>query len=216
LAEVSTVTLLYTAHLHGNLGLLPPLFTLIQQERRTAQGPVFLLDLGDTCSAEAWICRATYGRAPFLVLDGMGYDAAVIGGPERVPIPPPSLRRLVGQMVMPLLIWNRMLRLTRRGIALGVAAGDAPLPDGEPGIRIDRAAHQLAVAGESGVILGDVPQGHLARVVMDYPVWTLASVQLLPVAPDTPPDPTVVALVEFVEGEARAINDQQGDRSEPT
>jgi hypothetical protein len=51
---------------------------------------------------------------------------------------------------------------------------------------------------------------------MDYPVWTLASVQLLPVAPDTPPDPTVVALVEFVEGEARAINDQQGDRSEPT
>ncbi len=208
MADVSTVTLLYTAHLHGSLELLPPLFTLIQQARRTASGPVFLLDLGDTCAAEAWICRATYGRAPFLVLDGMGYDAAVIGGPERVPIPPPSLRRLAGQMIMPLLIWNRSLRLARRGISITVAAGEASLPDGGPGLRIDRAPDRVAVGGASGIILGDVPQNHLARVDLNYPAWTVASVQLLPVTPAIPPDPTVAALVEFVQGEARALEDQ--------
>jgi 2',3'-cyclic-nucleotide 2'-phosphodiesterase (5'-nucleotidase family) len=215
LAEFSTVTLLYTARLHGNLGLLPSLFTLIQRERRSAQGPVFLLDLGDTCSSESWICRATYGRAPFLVLDGMGYDAAVIGGPERVPIPPPSLRRLVGQMIMPLLIWNRMLRLTRRGITIAVAAGNAPLPDGEPGIRIARVSSPLATEGDTGIILGDVPQGHLARVDINWPAWTVEGVRLLDVSPEIPPDPTVAALVEFVEDEAQSYGDQQAGDSAP-
>ncbi|MEW6578797.1 MAG: hypothetical protein AB1435_06335, partial [Chloroflexota bacterium] len=89
-----TVTFLATAHLSGELRLLPRLFTLIHRERRSAQGPVVLLDLGDTCAVEAWVCRATLGRAPFLVLDSMGYDGAVIGGPEQVPIPPSSLRLL--------------------------------------------------------------------------------------------------------------------------
>ena len=73
------MTLLYTAHLAGEIALLPRLFTLIGQERRAAAGPVILLDMGDTCAVESWVCRATQGRAPFLVLDSMGYDAALIG-----------------------------------------------------------------------------------------------------------------------------------------
>ena len=97
MAEFEHVTLLYTANLQGELTLLPRLFTLIQQERRAATGPTLLLDLGDSCALSAWVCQATHGRAPFLVLDSMGYDAALIGGPERVPIPPSALRRLVAE-----------------------------------------------------------------------------------------------------------------------
>jgi len=37
LTGVSSVTLLYTAHLEGDLRVLPRLFTLIQQERRAAE-----------------------------------------------------------------------------------------------------------------------------------------------------------------------------------
>jgi hypothetical protein len=203
LTDSSTVTLLYTANLRGDLALLPRLFTLIQHERRASGGPVLLLDLGDTCSVESWVCRATQGRAPFLVLDGMGYDAVLIGGPERVPIPPPSLRVLAANMVMAVVVWNRARSLTKRGITLTIAPGNAPPPDTSPAIRVDRSTHALPEAHDPVVTLGDVAHGHLARVDLAWPEWTVQSARLLAVSPDVPADPTIAALVEFVESEAR-------------
>jgi 2',3'-cyclic-nucleotide 2'-phosphodiesterase (5'-nucleotidase family) len=213
LTEVSTVTLLYTANLRGDLALLPHLFTLIQSERRTSGGLVLLLDLGDTCSLESWVCRATQGRAPFLVLDGMGYDAVLIGGPEKVPIPPPSLRLLAANMVMAVVVWNRARPLTRRGITLTIAPGAAPLPDHSPAIRVDRSTHALPETHDPVVTLGDVAHGHLARVDLAWPEWTVQAARLLAVSPDVPADPTIAALVEFVESEARHYAQQQGDDS---
>lgn len=204
------MTVLYTAHIAGNLALLPRLATLIQQARSTAPGPVFLLDLGDTCAPEAWVCRATQGRAPFLVLDSMGYDGAVIGGPERIPIPPPSLKQLVGQMIMPVMVWNRTATLTRRGVSLCVAPGAAPDSGSTPTVRIDRSAATLPVTGSRSVTLGDVPQGHLARVDLAWPSWTVQAAQTLPLAHDTPVDPGVAAVVELVENEARYYAHEQG------
>lgn len=203
-AGITLVTLLYTAHLAGELALLPRLFTLIKQERQMASGPVILLDLGDTGSAESWICQATQGRAPFLVLDSMGYDGAVIGGPEQVPIPPASLRRLLGHLIMPVILWNRAFPVTKQGITVTIAPGNAPLPDQGPAIRIDRSADVLPDA-HSPVpvpILGDVAQGHLARVDMSWPAWTVQSARLVRVEPNTPVDPTIAAVVELVETEA--------------
>jgi len=210
LGELNTVTVLYTAHIAGNLALLPRLATLIQQARSTAQGPVFLLDLGDTCAPDAWVCRATQGRAPFLVLDSMGYDGAVIGGPERIPIPPPSLKQLLGQMIMPVIVWNRTSTITRRGISLSVAPGAAPQADSAPTIRIDRSANTLPATGSPGVTLGDVPQGHLTRVDLDWPSWTVQAAQALTAEQDTPVDPTIAAVVELVESEARYYAHEQG------
>lgn len=207
MTDPSTVTLLYTANLKGELTLLPRLFTLIQRERRVSGGLVLLLDLGDTCSLESWVCRATQGRAPFLVLDGMGYDAALIGGPEKVPIPPSSLRKLAGSLLMDVVVWNRARALTRRGITLTIAPGDAPLPDGGPAIRVDRSTEALPGIHEPGVTLGDVAHGVLARVDLAWPEWTAQSARTLAVSPEVSPDPTVAALVEFVESEARHAPD---------
>lgn len=203
----TVVTVLYTANLRGTLGLLPRLFTLIQQERRTASGPVLLLDLGDTCAADVWVCRATQGRAPLLALDGMGYDAAVIGGPEEVPIPPDALRQLVGRLGLRILIWNRAISLTRRGITLGIAAGEALLPAPSPGVRVDRAAPTLPALHTVPAVLGDVPQGHLARVDLRWPEAEVTAAALRAITAGTPPDPTVSALVELVEGEAAQFRD---------
>jgi 2',3'-cyclic-nucleotide 2'-phosphodiesterase (5'-nucleotidase family) len=211
LAEFSFVTLLYTAHLAGEIALLPRLFALISQERRAAHGPVILLDLGDTCSVESWLCRATQGRAPFLVLDSMGYDGAVIGGPEQTPIPPSSLRRLLDNMIMPVILWNRAVPIIRKGITFTVAAGDAPLPDQGPGVRIDRSTYALPDARDPVPTLGDVAQAHLARVDMTWPEWTVQSARLIQVEPDTPVDPTIAAVVELVETEARYYAQQGGD-----
>lgn len=205
MAEPLSITLLATANLHGNLALLPRLFTLIQHERRTSSGLVWLFDLGDTCALDAWICHATQGRAPFLVLDGMGYDAAVIGGPEQVPIPPSALRQLAGQISLSFAVWNRVLRLTKRGITIHLTPGNPPLPDTGPVIRVDRSTAVLPVVGAASLTLGDVPPGHLARVDLSWPEWRVLSAQLIPVLPTTPPDPTVLGLVEFVEDEARGL-----------
>ncbi len=97
-AGPTRLTLLYTANLRGDVALLPRLFSLIRREQRAADAPALLIDLGDTCAVESWLCRATMGRAPVLVLDSMGYDGVVIGGPERAPIPPSALRRLAGEV----------------------------------------------------------------------------------------------------------------------
>ncbi len=201
---------MYTAHVAGNLALLPRLATLIQQVRRVKQGPVLVLDLGDTCAPDAWICRVTQGRAPFLVLDSMGYDGAVIGGPEQIPIPPASLKQLVGQMIMPVIVWNRVVTITRQGISVSVAPGTAVLPDDAPGIRIDRSASTLPETGSPVVTLGDVPHGHLARVDLDRASWTVQETHVTPIADDTPVEPTIAAVVELVESEAHYYAYRQG------
>lgn len=213
MTDIATVTLLYTANLAGDLRLLPRLFTLIQRERRAAEGPVFLLDLGDTCALESWICRATQGRAPLIVLDAMGYDIALVGGPEQVSIPVDSLRRLLDTVIMPVMPWGRATSLTRRGIQVGVASGEAALPPDYPGIRVDRVSDALPPRGQPGVTLGDVPGGCLARVTMGWPEWTAHESDLLILPPDLPADPTIGAVVDFVESEARFYVQQHGGES---
>lgn len=206
----SQLTLLYTAHLADHLAALPRLFTLIQSERRAASGPVFVLDLGNSCSPHSWICRATQGRAGLMILDGMGYDAAVIGGPERVPIPPASLARLRDRLVMPLIEWDTTRELSKRDVRLAVAAGDAALPPGTSGFRVDRSKTGLSLAHAGEPVVGDVRGGVVGRVVMAWPAWTVESADVLELPDDTPPDPTIAAIMELVEHEARLFAQQQG------
>jgi len=208
---LDTVTLLYTANLGGDIWLLPRLFTLISRERQTANGPVLLLDLGDTCSIDSWVCRATEGRAPLLVLDSMGYDAAWIGGPEKTPIPLRSLEKLYGQMMMPLIAWGSDYHLTKRGQTFALYSGD-PVPPGQERyrVRIDRSVHVLPDSTDPVLTLGDVPKGSLARVDVRLPEWTLSAAQMTLLPPGTPPDPTITAIVELVEGEARYYAQQGG------
>lgn len=212
-ANPATITLLATAHIAGQLALLPRLFTLIRQERRQAQGPVVLLDLGDTCVADAWICQATLGRAPFLVLDSMGYDAVIIGGPEAAPIPPSSLRLLVDQILMSIIIWNRPRTLTKGGLMVTVAPGIPNAPLTPPVLIVDRTSPMPPAPGTAPV-LGDVPQGYLARVDVAWPAWEVQAACLLTPDAHTPPDPTIAAVVALVESEARQFAHLQGDSHE--
>lgn len=210
----ATITFLATAHIAGELNLLPRLFTLIRQERRQAAGPVVLLDLGDTCAAEAWVCQATWGRAPFLVLDSMGYDAAIIGGPETTPIPPASLRLLVDQMLMPVIIWKRPRTLSKGSMTFTIAPGIPNVTPTPPVLVVDRTSPMPPASGDPPIV-GDVPQGHLARIDVAWPQWEVLSARLLTVDASTPPDPTIAAVVALVEQEARQFAQQQGDDHEP-
>lgn len=183
--------------------MLPRLLTLIQHERRTIEGLTLLLDLGDTCALESWVCRATQGRAPFLVLDSMGYDLALVGASEQVPIPPEALRLLVGQITMSLVLWNRPGHITKRGITFSLASGEAEPPAETAGIRVDRSTDHLPEVGTRRPVLGDVAHGCLARVDMKWPEWTVQAARLILMPENTLADPTTAAVVELVENEAR-------------
>ena len=204
------VRLLYTAHLGQDLSQLPRLFTLLQQERQAARGPVWVLDLGDTCSLDVWMCRVTHGRAPLMILDSMGYDAALIGGPERLTIPPASLERLRQTLVMPVITWGTVAQLTRKSITLHLATGEAELPPDGPGFRVDRTTRSLPTPGTSTLTLGDVAPGCVAQVVMAWPDWIVQSAHMMELPADMPPDPTIAAIMDFVEGEARSYAHQRG------
>lgn len=204
------VTLLYTANLRGDLHLLPRLFTLIQTQKQTANGPVFLLDVGDTCALDSWVCQATQGRAPFLVLDSMGYDAAIIGGPEQVPIPPSSLRRLAADMIMPVVIWDRSKTVQKKGVSFTLAPGNATVAENGPVLGADRSSETLPEPGETVPVLGDVAPGCVARIELSWPEWRVIAAEVVSLDDTTPADPTVTAVVELVEAEARLYTHGQG------
>lgn len=212
--ETQAVTLLITGNLAGELAILPRLMTLINQHKQAAEGPVFLLDVGDSCSTESWICRATQGRAPFLVLDAMGYDAVIIGGPEQVPIPIPALRKVKDQVGLTWIIWNRVGYLTKRAITVTVAAGSADWPITQPearGIRVNRAITALPARDENPPVIGDVAQGDLLRIVLDWSTGRVQTAQRSSVQSDMPVDPTIAAVVDLVESEAKQSTQAQGD-----
>jgi hypothetical protein len=92
---VTILHILYTANLHGNIDLLPRLYTFIRQLKALplddenevmlcAVEPVqtrwLLLDLGKACDPAAWHCVATAGRSMLIALDAMGYHAANVDG----------------------------------------------------------------------------------------------------------------------------------------
>lgn len=209
MSNATTLTVLYTANLEGRLSILPRLFSVIQRERQQAGGPVFLLDLGDTCARDVELCRQTEGRAPFLVLDGMGYDTAVIGGPEKTPIPPSALRRLHDRMVMPVVIWNRVREFSKRQVSFWVAPGDGVPAEAEYVLRVDRSSDEVSAPGSPPVIR-DVAYGWLGRVRITWPEWRVETADRVPVPVDAPAEPIISTLLDFVTHEARVSAQQQG------
>ena len=209
MAETGCLTVLYTANLAGKLDILPRMFSLIQRERQSVSGTVFLVDLGDTCVVESPLCRGTEGRGPFIVLDGMGYDVAIVGGPEKTPIPPSALRALGGRMVMPVVIWNRAREFTRRDVSFWLAPG-APkdLPNGARVIRVDRSVEGPGEVGALPVLF-DVQQAVLGRMSIDVEDWCITSASHIRLTPDMQPDPVVGTLIDFVVEQARYIAPQE-------
>lgn len=205
----TTVTVLATANLRGAVETLPQRAALILRERRAAAGLTLLLDLGDTCAPESWLCRVTQGRAPFLLLDAIGYDAAFIGG-EDTPLPPAAYRRLHDRIVMPLFLWHRTTELVRREQLFAFAAGRATPPPDVPAFRITRDATILASEEAGTIVLGDVPAGHLRRVDIRWPEWTIADARTIALETTEPPEPTISAVLDLVIEEAQFYAQQGG------
>jgi 5'-nucleotidase len=76
-----TLTVLHTNDLQARFEQMTRLGTLIQRERTAAnaeQRQVLLLDAGGSSSKDVWQSDVTRGRANYLLLEALGYDATVL------------------------------------------------------------------------------------------------------------------------------------------
>lgn len=186
---------------------MPYLATIIRQER--SQLPTLLLDVGGAASFDNWLCQATENRAPYVVLDAMGYtlaraDALDVGGIL-------GLRGTVN-----LFLTDDSISYTWRyqDIALNVGpVADAPCvtwtaPDWEPGF-----GDEIYQQRDEGVLWIGEPDGYLGKIIADYPAMTVTHSEKIPFVRKRP-DPSIVEMVKFVEWEARAYLKRGGKDKE--
>jgi 5'-nucleotidase len=115
------LTVLHTNDLHGRLDALPRLASLIQHERALARAEgrrVLLLDAGDSSAKSSPESKATGGRANFVVLDAIGYQAATLGNRD-VKFGARALQGLIQAVSFPILAANlvRLEDATRPAVA---------------------------------------------------------------------------------------------------
>ena len=91
------LSVFYTAHIGGDLALLPRLHTFLTRLMADRERlSTLLLDLGASCSGGVWHCRATGGRSVLHALDAMGYHAANVAGQ----LHPAQHMQLAGQVTL--------------------------------------------------------------------------------------------------------------------
>lgn len=199
-----SLTILYTANLQADFDLMPRVFSTIQQVRQSLPDggwPFVLLDLGGAWSADAWICRATENRAPYLVLDAMGYNVARADGLDRAGImglqEAVQLRLLDDRMVYRWQWQDMSVNIGPRGekpaLTWAVPAHDET--------QIDQSADFFVA--EAGKVTLFSQQGELGMVQVTWPDMEAITARRIAFDDHTRPNPTIAAAIEFVEREAR-------------
>lgn len=207
--------ILYTHKLRGDLDALPRLYAFQKQLKAyytseevvqvcaldPAQPPgrVLLLDLGESCAPEAWHCPVTGGRSTLVVLDGMGYDAALVSDA-------PALRARMGDGVRMALVDEANPHAVE-DVLIAASANPA------------HAALQIALApAETTRLDGNIlrlaglngsDQVGAALLTQVIGGWSLMAHDIHDLPRRTLPDPTITASVDFVVSEARYAQKRQ-------
>ena len=216
LEQVTTVTLIYTAALQGQIALLPTLFTRIKQERHPDQMSL-LVDLGRSCAPDTWICEATEGRGMLVAMDAMGYDAFHIGPQDALYTQPALVQQIRQIIATPLAAGPWLGKVTRKGLSFVFANAAALTPrtdtaDLTIGLRLSNQPRLDITPDTTQRILwldGGMPARTplIGRVDVylspDAPYIEIIDHRLLDLPDGLPPDPTISGAIEFVESEAR-------------
>jgi hypothetical protein len=219
------VSLFYTVALKGDIALLPRLFTFLNRERAAVQGVSLLVDMGCACAPEAWICRATDGRAMLVAMDGMGYDAFHVGVRDPLYQTPHLVERLQHLIVTRFAAGPWSARIERQGVQIGLvngaqmarAAAELPTADLLIGLRYtDQATAEVAWRAPQRWLLFDCGDGSIIgrldlKLSPIAPYLEVISQRALTLPENTPPDPTISGVVDFVQSEARHA-EQRRDR----
>ncbi len=198
-----TLRILYTYNIRGNLAWLPRLYTALEAHSHSEGiDRVIKVDLGDSCAGDVWHCAETEGRSALLALDAMGFTAA------RVSLSPASRERLAGN-------------------ALAIAPVDETHPHYDEILCYTAAPTSVPAECRLQIVLSprvetQLDQNALSLATVTPPSFGLVDVfipqkgepviraaQQVTVASDTPPNPPIVAAVDFIEAEARYYASQK-------
>jgi hypothetical protein len=199
-SSLQRLIVLFSAHLRADFDLLPRVSSTIQQIRATvpqARSPILLLDLGNAWAADSWACQVTGNRAPYLILDAMGYTAAHADGLDGSGIV--GLQEVVQ---VRLLDDHRAYRWQRRNLTLNIGpTGEAPCvtwPLGQP-----FPSNAALYVAEHGRLTLFPQAGALGIVEVEWPQMQVVQATTIPFDRAIRPDPSIAACVGFVEREAR-------------
>ncbi|MCC6614689.1 MAG: hypothetical protein IT320_14510 [Anaerolineae bacterium] len=201
----TSLIVFYTYRLHGNLALLPRLYTFLRRmrEQHTGAGRILLLDLGESCSADVFPCALTGGRSTLIALDAMGYDAANVSG------------QLSDEARQQLETLHFQTVLVEPGKIFQKGDLTATVEPGEfaasAGLCIDMNAAGETQLNGSVLQLAAVDQGQvgMAMVGTSEQGFRLTAARTLDVPGDLPHDPTIAGTVEFILSEARYLQRKQ-------
>lgn len=200
------LTILYTSNIRGDIHMLPRLYTFMQTLKPDERQGTLLLDLGNACAEDVWHCEVTRGRSTLIVLDGMGYHCA------NVELDPISRAKTEEVVTMGLAYkghdWAYHIPpVTDDSIRVAVD----PSVDEILRLQIDLTPDAQTHIEHGILRLQDVNAGQIGLVLIDLNTTTAtitsATVHDLPAG--TPPNPSIVASVEFVEEEARYFQKKQ-------
>ena len=201
-----SITLLYTANIRGDIHMLPRLYTFMQSLTPSERQGTLIVDLGNSCADDVWHCTVTQGRSTLIVLDGMGYHAV-----NSADCLDADQREKVADIVTMGLVddahaWQYHIP------PVSDESIQATLYPTKTSCRLQiclSPAESTYIEGNI-LYLADIPAQHIGIVQVDIhelPIITHQEQHKLP--PQTPPNPTIVASVEFVESEARYFQKKQ-------
>jgi hypothetical protein len=190
--QLQNLTILYTANLRGDLHLLPRLYTYLQKLKADQTNPA--------CAADVWHCAVTGGRSMLIVLDGMGYHAANVTGLLEA-----SQRAKLGSsitmgMVDEQHVWRYHVPPVRDETVM-IASVEAPALT----LCIVAAPASATAFNNRTLWLQAVTKGQVGLVEIDVPALHIRTQQIFEMPSSLKPDAPIAAAVEFVEDEARSL-----------
>lgn len=189
--------------------MLPRLYTFIQTLKPEKRQGTLFLDLGNACADDVWHCNITRGRSTLIVLDGMGFYCVNIDGALD-----PMNRAKTEEVVTMGLVdqshdWTYHIPpVTDPSIRVAVN----PIVDEILRLQIDLTPADTTYIEHGILRLADVSAGQVGVVTVDLQgTATITSTAVHDLPAGTPPNPTIVASVEFVESEARYFQKKQNE-----
>lgn len=211
--EFNQLNILFTANLQANFDAMPYLATTLRSARiqssSEAPRPTLVLDLGQAWSPKNWLCQATENRAPYLILDAMGYTVVRADGLDVGGIL--GLRSSVQVTLLDDSIahkWRKDNIELNIGRPAQIPAIRWALPDEKP------ASDQKWYDELEGALLLYPPTDFVGKLVVDYPSLAVIESEQLPIRANRP-DPSILEMVKFVEQEARAYQARQSKGDSP-
>lgn len=186
--------IVYTAQLAADFDLMPRVFSIVQHIRRSLSSPVLLLDLGGACSSDSSLCQWTENRAPYLILDAMGYHVARADGltvSAILGLQPMVQVRLVDDSVV--------VQWQQRELTVNVG------PKGQaPCVAWTTESGEHLFEAEPGRLTLAPVAGAVSHIQVSWPDLSVIEARRIPFDDAIRADPTIVAAVEFVKQEARS------------